>query len=185
MVGGRQALVLDAMGVIYRHGDDVAELLIPYLRSIGCEIPSGTIENLYRLASLGRMSSRDFWDRCGVDGDDEAYCQRHELMPGILEALDAARQSGLRVACFSNDVSEWSRVLRERFELHERIDIWVISGDIGFRKPDPAAYRKLIEAVDLEPRHIRYIDDRPANVQVGLDVGLSARLFTSPAAIIE
>jgi hypothetical protein len=42
--------------------------------------------------------------------------------------------TGVRLACLSNDVSEWSKLLRERFGLSEYITDWFISADIGVRK---------------------------------------------------
>jgi len=33
---------------------------VPYLRSLGCELPVAGIEGLYRAASLERLSSREF-----------------------------------------------------------------------------------------------------------------------------
>lgn len=78
-------LVLDAMGVIYRAGDDVVELLIPYLRGKGCRLPDAEIEGLYRVASLGEMTSSKFWSRCGVDGNDADYIANHSLSPGLRE----------------------------------------------------------------------------------------------------
>ncbi|MCL1922605.1 MAG: hypothetical protein FWG15_01830 [Propionibacteriaceae bacterium] len=54
---GIKVLALDAMGVIYRHADDVEELLIPYLRDRGCVVPTAQIEELYHRCSLGQISS--------------------------------------------------------------------------------------------------------------------------------
>ena len=59
-------LVLDAMGVIYRAGDDVTELLIPYLRGNGCQLTDAGIEALYLGVSLGQMTSLQFWQHCGT-----------------------------------------------------------------------------------------------------------------------
>jgi putative hydrolase of the HAD superfamily len=171
------------MGVIYRSGDDVAEVLVPYLRDLGCSLPTPEIETLYLDASLGQMTSREFWAACEVDGDDEQYCARHELMPGILEPLHLAVKQGIRVACLSNDESEWSVQLRSRFALSDWVETWVISGDIGVRKPNRAAYQRLVEAMGVRPEEINYIDDRPTNVEAAREVGLHSEVFASPRDI--
>jgi hypothetical protein len=54
-------LAIDAMGVLYEAADDVGELLVPYLRGLGCRLPPDEIERLYTRCSLGELSSTGFW----------------------------------------------------------------------------------------------------------------------------
>jgi len=178
-------VVFDAMGVLYTTGDDVAALLIPYLRELGCSLLDTAIRDLYRDASLGRMTSAAFWTVCGVAGDDADFCARHHLTPGIDTLLADLRRRGIPLACLSNDVSEWSRLLRERFGLDRFIDTWVISGDIGVRKPDPAAYAALAEAMRVSPARMVFLDDKQVNVDAASDAGLDAIVFTGVAPARE
>jgi membrane-bound metal-dependent hydrolase YbcI (DUF457 family) len=53
-------LVLDAMGVIYRVGDDVGQLLVPFIRREGGVHDIRRIEGHYLPASLGAISSGEF-----------------------------------------------------------------------------------------------------------------------------
>ena len=170
-------LVLDAMGVIYRACDDVAELLIPYLRDNGCRLADAEIEGLYREASLGRMTSSEFWQRCGVDGNDAEYITGHTLSSGLKDVLDGTTSRGVGVACLSNDVSEWAALQRDHFGLAEFIDPWCISGDIGVRKPDAEAYRALLSTIGAEPHECLFVDDRQKNVDAARSVGFEAVLF--------
>ncbi len=170
-------LVLDAMGVIYSAADDVAELLIPYLRDNGCRLAEAEIEDLYRGASLGQTTSSEFWQQCGVDGNDAEYITRHTLSPGLKEVLEVARSRGVRVACLSNDVSEWAVLQRDHFGLAEFIDPWCISGDIGVRKPDTEAYRLLLSAIEADSRECLFVDDRRKNVDAARSVGFEAVQF--------
>ena len=89
-------LVLDAMGVIYRARDDVAELLIPYLREIDCQLTDREIEHLYRETSLGRLTSSEFWRQCGVDGDDAEVLAAVEAV--LVSTGRSLAGSGLSVA---------------------------------------------------------------------------------------
>ena len=175
-------VVFDAMGVLYAVGDDESDLLIPYLRELGCSLDENQIKQAYREASLGQMTSSQFWRACAVAGDDLAYCSRHTLTPGIAEILAELADHGVRLACLSNDLSQWSRLLRQRFELERWIDTWVISADFGVRKPSPAAFTALIEQTGRAPERTVFFDDRPANVEAARTLGLDAVLFTdSPA----
>ncbi|MBP2707796.1 HAD-IA family hydrolase [Microbispora sp. RL4-1S] len=170
------AVVLDAMGVLYESADDVGELLVPYLREHGCALDTADIEEAYRRASLGELTSAGFWEATGVAGsaDDEEYCARHTLTPGVHELLKAADTAGVRVACLSNDVSRWSELLRRRFGLTESIRDWVISADIGVRKPQPAIYHEMLRRLGIAADGVWFVDDRAANVAAAREIGFTA-----------
>ncbi|EPH06220.1 HAD hydrolase, family IA [Propionibacterium sp. oral taxon 192 str. F0372] len=171
-------LVLDAMGVIYRSADDVAELLIPFVRAKDCILSAAEIKRHYRAASLGRMTSDELWLACGLpQGLDEEYCQRHELMPGITDLVQEAAAHGLRVTALTNDISAWSRRLRGRFGLDEIITDWVVSADIAVRKPDPRAFSCLLERVGCDAGDVLFFDDRYANVDAARHLGIDAHEF--------
>ncbi len=172
-------LVLDAMGVIYRAGDDVTELLIPYLRGNGCQLADAEIEALYLDASLGHMTSSQFWKRCGVGGSDADYIAGHSLSPGLKDLLKDVTACGIRIACLSNDVSEWAALQREHFGLAEFIDPWLISGDIGVRKPDADAFRALLRTIEAEPGECLFVDDRQRNIDSARAAGIRPVLFGS------
>lgn len=175
-------LVLDAMGVLYRHADDVADLLVPYLRELGCGLPTNQITAEYTRCSLGEFPSAQLWHRLGVAGDDTAYCARHELTPGM-PGLLAEATGRVRLACLSNDVTEWSVRLRRRFGLERWIGTWVISAEIGYRKPDPAAYRILLATLDARPDDVLFVDDRERNVVAARELGITAEPFTDLAGL--
>jgi len=171
-------VVFDAMGVLYRWGDDVGQVLIPYLRRLGCRLDRVTIEQWYDDASLGRMTSAELWAFFGVVADNDAYCAGYDLTPGIPELLADLRRQGVALACLSNDLAEWSRVLRHQFGLDHLIDHWVISGDIGCRKPDAAAYDRLIDSTGVAPSAVFFLDDKPENVVAARQAGWQAAIFT-------
>ncbi len=174
-------VVLDAMGVLYSCADDVADLLVPYLRSHGCVLDGADIAQLYRECSLGKMSSADFWATAGVPGaSDEEYCLNHRLTEGVVALLAELEPTGVRLACLSNDVSEWSKLLREQFGLGEYVTDWFISGDIGVRKPDPEAFATLCRRLDVVPDRVLLIDDREENVTAARDAGFQALHFGAP-----
>jgi putative hydrolase of the HAD superfamily len=165
-------LVLDAMGVIYRVGDDVPELLVPFIRQQGgCE-NAEEIENIYRAASLGEFSAAEFWRRVGVSpaGEDE-YLARFELTPGIVEFLQRAAAHFRAIVCLSNDVSEWSLKLRRRFRLEGHFAAWYISGDLHLRKPDPQIYRNVVTDLKTPADRLVFVDDRLRNLDAAADLG--------------
>jgi HAD superfamily hydrolase (TIGR01509 family) len=171
-------IALDAMGVLYRSGDDITELMVPYARAHGSRLEPQRMYELYVECSLGAMSSAELWDRLGTSGaDDDEYLRGHELTEGVLSALERLSARGVRLACLSNDVSEWSALLRRRFGLEKYIKTWVISGDVGVRKPSPAAYAALARSVGVDPARILFVDDRMNNVRAARVAGMGSVLF--------
>ena len=176
-----RCLVLDAMGVLFAAADDVAEILIPFIRSAGGESNARTIESLYLDASLGVIDADAFWLRVGLDpAVEDAYLSKHRLLAGAAEFLARARQATLPVWCLSNDVGRWSRRLRDRLGIAPLLAGAVISSDAGVRKPDRGIYEQLLLATGCRPAELLFLDDRAKNVAGAAAVGIPAIEFTGP-----
>ena len=173
-----RCLVLDAMGVIFRAGDDVAELLIPFVMNRGGCVDASAISTAYIDASLGRIDPDQFWRRVDLEPSvEDAYLATHELMPGIDAFVAIAQQNGMPIWCLSNDVARWSAKLRARFGLDRVLAGVVISSDVGCRKPDAAIFRALLERSGYRADDLLFVDDRPANVDAATALGIRSQLF--------
>ncbi len=174
-------VALDAMGVLYRHGDVVTNLLVPYLRSKCCSTSPTTVRMAYRECTLGRFGTQQLWRELGVasTASDAEYCLGHELTDGLIPLLEAITSAGVTVACLTNDTAEWSAILRRRFNLDRYITHWYVSAEIGVRKPDPNAYDALLRGLDTAPQRVLFVDDRGPNVVSAQHLGMQTLLFTS------
>jgi HAD superfamily hydrolase (TIGR01509 family) len=172
-------LALDAMGVIYAEADDGPNLLYPFIvENGGCRDVQEVIR-LYSAASLGKMSSTEFWKAVGVDPElEDAYLLNHRLSEGLVEFLDEMHSHGIELWCLSNDVSEWSRKLRMRFRLDQYFRGFVISGDAGVSKPDPAIYRLMLKEAGYRPEEAIFVDDRLRNIEAAAGLGITPILFS-------
>jgi len=173
-------LALDAMGVIYAVGDDVADLLIPFIRENGGIDDIHRIEAEYIEASLGKMQPTEFWRRVGVSPQlEEEYLSLFRLSDGILELLQLASSRFERLVCLSNDLSQWSRKLRQKFGLEQYFAAWYISGDLGLRKPDSRIYQRMIDDLDIAPGKLLFVDDRVKNLDPAAKLGIQTRYYDS------
>jgi hypothetical protein len=72
-----KVVALDGPGVLYREGDDIRQLLVPFARERGGSASTEDVVDKARLLSLGRLTPADFWRAIGVEGDpnelDSAY----------------------------------------------------------------------------------------------------------------
>lgn len=166
-------VLIDAMGVLYEAEDDVAELLIPFVRGRSDGVSPEVIGRLYRSASVGRLTAEEFWRQCGLERerDEAAYLELHQLCGGVRECLGMPILRNAKVACVSNDISEWSRVLRRRFNLDDLIPHWIVSGDWGVRKPSKRLYEIAMTAINVPPSRTIVLDDRPANLDAAESLG--------------
>jgi len=171
-------LVLDAMGVIYSVGNDDRDLLCPFVEEKGGTKDVSKIEMLYNSTSLGNMSSAQFWKAVGLDpGLEDEYLQRYKLTDGLTDFLEAVNSQGYEVWCLSNDISEWSKKLRARFGLNKYVRGFVISGDVGVRKPEQAIFDHLLGQLTVSPRDAVFVDDQRRNLDVAAALGFSTILF--------
>jgi len=178
-----KTVALDAMGVIYPvgdDGDDVKNLLIPFIKEKGGSEDIENIERLYLQASLGKLPAFQFWQKVGLNPKlEDEYLKRFSLAPGLIGFLEAANSRKVAVWCLSNDISEWSRKLRENFALNKYMRGFIISGDVKARKPDIAIFKYLLKLTGGEAADITMVDDRPANLEAASSLGYNTVLFNS------
>lgn len=181
----RPVLALDAMGVLYETGDDVGELLVPFVRRRGSTATAAEIEQAYLAASYGQIDAPSFWERIGLaPALEDEYLAGHRLSAGARELLDGATDLFDSICCLSNDVAAWSAKLRRRHGLEPAIPLWFVSGEIGLRKPDPGIYRHMRVHLGGSGKGILFVDDRVANLDAARKLGLRTLLF-DPAGKLD
>lgn len=96
---------------------------------------------------------------------------------GMIDLLKDAKGSfNCKVAALSNEGKELGRYRIEKFGLKSFIDYFIVSGFVGFAKPDERIYKLAINLAQAQLSHIVYIDDRPHLIEVGKRMGLNTIL---------
>ncbi|MCL2045352.1 MAG: HAD-IA family hydrolase [Oscillospiraceae bacterium] len=175
-------VIFDVMGVVFTVGDDVEGLLIPYIHSIKPDINPKDIKDIYLNASLGKISSHELWEQLGFASVDIPDIERNYLENAFTLDVDFLPCVNILKPCYhiallSNDISEWSRFLREYHGIEPLIDAAFISGDLGYRKPDPEIYRIALDRLDAKPNECIFIDDYPSRVDTASELGIISILF--------
>ena len=171
-------IVLDAMGVIFRAADDVAELLIPFIGEAGGNVSAKIIESAYFDANLGIISADEFWNKVHLEPSiEDNYLSRHSLVPGVRDFLKNAKLKNKPVWCLSNDVDRWSRKLRKIFGIENLLAGAIISSEVGVRKPDHAIYQCLLNRSGYQANELLFVDDRIRNVEAAVAMGIPSIQF--------
>jgi putative hydrolase of the HAD superfamily len=100
--------------------------------------------------------------------------------PDAFVMLRAARSAGLKTALLSNSwdfAYPWD-------QLDPLLDVKVISGEVGLRKPDPAIYRLAAEQLGVELEECVFVDDLEPNIRAATDLGMLAVLHTDLATTL-
>jgi putative hydrolase of the HAD superfamily len=174
-----KCIALDAMGVIFNAADDVAELLVPFIKDRNKMNTTEEIEALYIEASLGIISPDEFWNKVNLSPDvEDTYLSGHSLVPGVKEFLENARLRNIPVWCLSNDVERWSAKLRVMFGIEELLTGAVISSEARLRKPDSRIYQCFLDRSGYKPSEVLFVDDRIRNVEAAAEMGINTILFS-------
>ena len=97
----------------------------------------------------------------------------------MLDGVRAARRAGVRTAMLSNS---WGDSRYDTALLGELFDAWVISGEVGLRKPQPEIYELAAERLGLPPDACVFVDDLPGNLKPALALGMATVLHRGDAA---
>jgi putative hydrolase of the HAD superfamily len=89
--------------------------------------------------------------------------------PAMFALVEELRGLGLRVAVLSNS---WANTYPDN--IAELVDVVVISGQVGLRKPDPKIYALVLEELALPAASCVFVDDAPVNVDTATSVGMAA-----------
>lgn len=97
-------------------------------------------------------------------------------MPAILAEL---KQRGHRLVLLSNTSYSHFEFIRERYEVLDAFDDFVLSYRVGAVKPESAIFEAALKAIDCEPGECFYTDDIEAYVKAARGYGLQAEVFTT------
>ena len=175
-------IFFDVMGVVFEVGDDTNDLLVPFIMERNKQISKEKINEFYMEASLGKISSDEFWEKCGLKNSKEHdYCKEYldsklTLDPNFIPIAKKLSEK-YNIGLLSNDVSEWSLYLREKYGINSITKINIISGDVNFRKPSKKIYEIAIEKSGEKTENIYFIDDRDKNLVVPNELGMNIIRF--------
>ncbi len=174
-----KAIVLDMYGVIMKQtGDDY----VPYIRRTFPDLSSEEIYTPWLKADAGELNSLEVWKALGFKGDlekiEKEYLDTIEINEGFYDFISDAKSS-YKLAIISNDSSEWSQYLRNKFDINKFFDVISISGDLKIRKPDEQIFRKTIAELGCTASDCLYVDDRSGNLSAAERLGMNTVLFKS------
>jgi FMN phosphatase YigB (HAD superfamily) len=111
------------------------------------------------------------------------WCDIFDPMEGMAELVSqlAARYP---LYLLSNTNTLHFAYIKDNYAFLRHFQSFVLSYEVGSRKPEPAIYQALIEQIGRPARHCLYVDDKLPFVAAAREQGLVSWQFTSPAEFI-
>jgi putative hydrolase of the HAD superfamily len=161
-------------------------------------IQEGTVRRLFkhepealadlRMLETGEMEptefERRFGARLGVPETEGLIARMFASVrpeQRVIEAVRAARESGVRTALISNS---WGMSIYDPQALEGLFDELIISGEVGLHKPQPEIYLLAAERLGIEPESCVFVDDLRENVRGAEQVGMTGILHRDPQATL-
>ncbi|MBO5288132.1 MAG: HAD-IA family hydrolase [Spirochaetales bacterium] len=174
-----KTIILDMYGVIMK---DTGDGFYSFVNRFFPNLPVEKIYPIWDKADIGKISSLEIFKEIGFCGDlakiEKSYLDTVEINEGFYDFANAAKKS-CKLALISNDSSEWSKYLREKYDLNKYFDVITISGDVKMRKPNEQIFKLTIDQLNSHPTECTYIDDRRFNLEAAQTIGMDAILFNS------
>ena len=158
----------DILANLFRHDRDARALLIDF--------------------ECGRIEEADFEPRLATalglawhEGLIDRLFAAASLDDAMVEGVRALHDRGVATGLVSNS---WGTRRYPRELLAELFDGIVISGEEGFRKPDPRMYELGAQRIGAEPSACVFVDDLVFNLDPARELGMAAVHHTSAATTL-
>ncbi len=137
------------------------------------------------------IEGKEYWGRFASDTnthlDDDTIEQLlrwdieiwSNLEQPLLSWTRSLRVAGFQTALLSNLHLRFSAHLRSNSEWLQLFDHLIFSSEVGLLKPDPAIFLNCLEALRVKPEQALFIDDRGANVETAIALGIYAIKYES------
>ena len=133
---------------------------------------------------------REFGERMGYPLSAAQWlAARRAAMEPDEAVLAIARRLAVRrpVAMFTNNPLLLKRHIAEVFPAVAEIfgERAIFSAELGRRKPDPEAFRRLVRRLGVQPARVLFFDDFPDYVAGAREAGLMAYRFEGAPAVLD
>ena len=99
---------------------------------------------------------------------------------GTVEILKQLKQAGYPLYGFSNWSAETFPFAREKYDFFDLFDDMVISGAVGFVKPEPEIYQIMLDKIGRPAGECLFIDDSLPNINQANTMRFATIHFQSP-----
>ncbi len=133
----------------------------------------------------GLMSSLEFFSelkhRFQLDMDMETFADIWNPIfsedHGVNEAIHYLKEKGYPLFILSNTNELHFSYIAEKYPIIHDFDEWILSFEVGTKKPGQRIYEAIFEKMDVRPGEVFYIDDISRYVETAKAMGIDGMVF--------
>ena len=110
--------------------------------------------------------------------------EKLQVIPEMIELVKRLKKEQFKIGLLSNNSSQESVRMRDQ-GLYDCFDVILISGEIGFSKPDPAAFNLLAERLGVQTNEMIFVDDTERSLSTAEEVGFTPILFKNHDQVVK
>jgi len=141
---------------------------------------------------LGKVSPQEFFQAIKEHLDlsisfDEfvpIWCNIFIEDQGVIQIIHSLKRKR-RLGLLSNTDPLHFNYILSKFPVMKVFDKWILSYEVGFKKPAAQIFQKAIEWASVEPEKILYIDDTKEYVEAAASLGIQSIHFISASQLKE
>jgi putative hydrolase of the HAD superfamily len=182
-----QTVIFDLGGVLI---EDPSIGMVTYFANyfqVDREVLLEALKKYWRAWQQGELSEQTFWQEVTADlhihnppyislwfDGFQHECREH---PEVFALLKHLKVQGYTTALLSNTEMPVTGYFRQR--LQADVDHFFFSCEMGMRKPEHVIYEKMMQDLECLPEAAVFIDDRSANVEAAVRLGIEGIVFLS------
>jgi HAD superfamily hydrolase (TIGR01509 family) len=177
-----RAIVFDFDGLILDTEEPIYRSWLEVYEAHGQELPFERWVQIVGSSTIGFHPQHHLEERLGRSLSKEVLDRRigrrtkmvlaNKLLPGVVEHLDAARASGLKVGVASSSTRDWVMGHLARLGILDRFDCLRCRDDVANVKPEPDLYLAVLECVGVAASEAIAIEDSPNGVLAAKRAGM-------------
>jgi putative hydrolase of the HAD superfamily len=103
----------------------------------------------------------------------------------VNEAIVYLKEKGYPLFLLSNTNELHFSYIIEKYPIVHSFDEWLLSFEVGAKKPKRRIYEAIFEKMDVQPDEVFYIDDIPKYVEVAKHLGIEGMVFENAQQLWE
>jgi len=185
-----KAIIFDFDGLILDTEQPVYQSWLEVYQAHGVELPFERWVQIVGSTTATFHPQHHLEERLGRHLPQEVLDQRigrrtelvlaKNVLPGVVEVIDAARAAGIKLAVASSSTAEWVTGHLARLGILDRFDCVRCRDDVANAKPAPDLYRAVLECLGLTPDEAFAIEDSPNGIAAAKSAGLRCVAIPNP-----
>lgn len=177
----------------------IAEKLLPFVQRRECQDPEKIFAYLFDWKNgiinpfdTGEISPQEFFETLkksldlsiSFEGFVPIWNRIFEEDRGVSEIIRSLK-GRWRLGLLSNTDPLHFQYIVSTFPIVSELEKWILSYEVGCKKPDVRIFQKAIEWASVEPGRILFIDDTPGHVETAISLGIRGIHFVSAQQLNE